>query len=119
MAVQKAGDNFVLSNQNIRQINSPQPEIGGPYAIIHTDQDRWALVTLEWDGDPRLGIRWFTGPGAGTPQSSGYATWFIVPAALNASILSAIQGLSPGLLTDVNNFLNGTLPGKNLLAKYP
>ena len=94
--------------------------MGGPYAIIHTaGPDRWALVTLEWNNDPCLGIRWFTGEGTGTPQSSGYATWFIVPAALHSCILSAIPDLSPGLLADVYSFLHGTLPGADLLAKYP
>lgn len=91
MAINNAGTNFVLTTQNIRQINSPQGPfhtVGGPYAIIHIDhQTRWALVTLEWDGTPCLGIRWFTGT-RGTPESNKWSEWFIVPDILNASILS-------------------------------
>ena len=55
-----AGNNFLLSNSNILNINSPTRNVTGPYAVVHTDQnDRWAIVALDWDNDPR----WINGLG--------------------------------------------------------
>ena len=62
------GINFNLEDDNeILKINSPVTSVGGPYRVVYKNiTERWAIVALNWDEKPRLGIRWFWG-GGGNP----------------------------------------------------
>ena len=55
-----AGQGFDLNNNAaICEIDSPRDFVtGGPYVVVYTcdNQDRWAVVTLEWEGDRVLGV---------------------------------------------------------------
>jgi hypothetical protein len=88
----KGGDNCdFTSDDEILSINSPQHSVGGPYIVVHKNTGkRWALVALEWEGQPRLGIRWFYET-AGHPISSGWPIWFILPEELNTIILDGLD----------------------------
>ena len=72
------GEDFDLfDDSKILQINSPRENISGPFDVVYKDTDeRWAIVTIKWDGKPRLGIRWFWDSN-GMPNGHGYSTWFV------------------------------------------
>lgn len=56
----------------------------------------WSVVTLEWYGQQRVGLRWNgdeTEGGKGNPQSHGQPIWFIVPEPLSEEVLRAAQRL--------------------------
>ena len=108
------GKSFLLeNNQDILNINSPRHRVGGPYAVVHKDiEARWAIVALDWEGKPRLGIRWFHGS-RGTPQSSSYPTWLIVPHTLSRAVLSGLP-LEHDFHRRIDDFLAGTLEGVEL-----
>lgn len=94
-----------MTDSEILSINSPKDIIKGPFAILHKDQeDRWAAVALLWNGQPRIGIRWFWPP-KGNPLSHGCRTWFIVPPLLNDSIIQKFALNSEQKLL-VDNFLS-------------
>lgn len=78
------------NDDEILKINSPKNKVGGPYFVIFKEtQERWAIVALKWDNQPRLGIRWFFGNG-GNPFSTGYPIWLIIPPQLSLGILSTL-----------------------------
>ena len=104
-----------FSDTDILDINSPRKRIHGPWYVIARGTSRWALVALNWDDRPALGIRWFYGP-SGTPISSSYATWFIVPDDLQNILLKGLN-LSKDITTEVENFLAGTISGQELQNK--
>lgn len=110
------GEAFDLTNEtNLLAIKSPAVSVSGPYIVVHRDlADRWALVALDWNEKPALGIRWFWGRG-GHPFSSAHPTWFILPEALQASVLNslAIEEKNREVLT---KYIAGELAG-DLLAE--
>ena len=64
---------------------------------------QWSAAEGQWEDDglwgDALAIRWngSTGAEIGNPQSRGLATWFIIPAALENAVRSAITNLpAPG-----------------------
>ena len=61
---------------------------GGPGA--------WAAAEGNWDGRPRLALRWngTDEKPIGNPQSSAKASWFIVPDELEDSVRRAIREMS-------------------------
>ena len=56
------------------------------------EEGTWAAAEGTWEGKKALAIRWNgrTGKELGQPQSSGYATWFIVPDELEDGIRDVI-----------------------------
>ena len=74
--------------------------------LYSTGSGGWSLARVGWEGSQRLGIRWNgseQGPGIGSPQSRGNATWFILPEALEQVVLEKIEELNlnaPGGLLD-------------------
>jgi hypothetical protein len=108
------GENFDLKNEEeIFKINSPQDSVNGPYIVVFKNlSERWAIVALDWDNNPTLGIKWFWGKN-GNPISHSYATWFVIPSMLHNTILDGI----PIDFQDrhkINLFLNGEISGKEL-----
>lgn len=91
MGIKNAGENFPLyDDARILEISSPQSSVGGPYIVVYKDlEERWAIVALDCDEEPCLGIRWFWGS-VGNPISTSYAIWLIIPNLLRKHILSAL-----------------------------
>lgn len=113
-----AGNSYNLTVSKILEINSPEKEVGGPYAVLYIDtKDRWSVVVLDYAGNPRLGIRWFHGT-MGIPQSSATSTWFIIPTLLNNAILTALS-LSQKTFKMVGEFLTGRIKGEDLKVIAP
>ena len=109
-----SGEKFNLNNDNdILSLNSPKNSIKGPYKVIYKDIDeRWAIIALDWDNNPSLGIRWFWGS-AGNPFSSGNPTWLIIPSPLINSILNGLP-LDFKFKKAIEKFLNNELTGDKL-----
>lgn len=109
-----AGEKCDLSNDDlILNINSPKKSVGGPYKVIHKDQiERWAIVALDWGGDPRLGIRWFVDT-KGNPTIEGQPTWFVLPPNLYISTLNGLP-LTYQDRKEVERFLMGEITGEEL-----
>jgi hypothetical protein len=114
MGVKNAGEDFPLEDNNkILEINSPQKSIKDPYVVVHKNLvDRWAIVAIDWDGKPHLGIRWFWGNG-GNPISTGYAVWFVLPTSLSKSMLSGLP-LGHEFSAKIDDFLAGKIKGTEL-----
>jgi hypothetical protein len=112
--MKNTGENFdIADDSKILKIDSPRSRVSGPYVVVFKNLDeRWAIVALEWDEDPRLGIRWFWGNG-GNPFSSGNGTWLVIPPSLSKNILSGlpIDHATSGRLDD---FLCGNITGEQL-----
>ncbi len=88
------GKDFDLeSDDDILKINSPQtpkPRVGGPYAVVYKNiEERWAIVVMKWDGEPRLGMRWFS-EYKGFPFAALHPLWFVIPPHLSKNILSGL-----------------------------
>ncbi len=109
-----SGENFDLGNDSkILSINSPQNSVGGPYVVVYKNLDeRWAIVAMDWDEEPRLGIRWFWGNG-GNPFSSANPIWLVVPPSLSRNMLSGLplDHIFSGKLDD---YLTGKITGTKL-----
>ncbi len=116
MGVKDAGENFPIGDdERILEINSPTGN--KPYKVIHKDvKNRWAIVALDWETYPRLGIRWFWYD-SGTPAYFGDATWFMFPVELTKSILSGLP-LSHEFSNVVEDFLARKITGDEL-KKWP
>lgn len=101
------GEGFDLSdNSKILQIDSPRENISGPYEVIYKDmEERWAIVSIKWDGKPSLGIRWFWDSN-GMPNGHGYSTWFVIPDEIVLSILNGLP-IKPAVKMKVQDFLAG------------
>jgi len=108
------GENFPLEKDiNILQINSPKTHLSGPYRVVFKDlEERWAIVTINWNNSPRLGIRWFWGNG-GNPFSSGHGTWLVIPSALTKNMLSGLP-IDHAFSTKVDDFLSKKITGEEL-----
>jgi len=116
------GDDTDLTNDgNILDVKSPQEKSGGehwvngPYIVVHKNtESRWAIVALDFDDTPELGIRWFTDT-SGNPISRK-PTWFIIPRELCGAILDALS-LPPAFREIIDDFLSSSekrITGKEL-----
>lgn len=114
MAIKYAGKDFPLEDNNkILEINSPQDTINGVYAVVYKDiSKRYAIVAMDWDGSPSLGMRWFHSTG-GHPVAHDYATWFLIPAALSLNMLLGLP-LSHKFSRTIDDFLAGKITGEEL-----
>ena len=108
------GETLDMTNDaEILQIQSPRTSVDGPYAVVYKDlTDRWAIVALDWDEKPRLGIRWFWGNG-GNPFSSAHPIWLVIPPTLSKSILEGLQ-IENSFSNKIYDFLEGKITGQNL-----
>jgi hypothetical protein len=113
-----AGESFDLENNSkILSINSPQKRVGGPYMVVYKDLDaRWAIVALDWDGEPKLGMRWFWS-NAGNPLSRAQPTWFIIPSEITGSILGGLS-IDYKIKGEIEDFLRGKISGEELKLRY-
>ena len=109
-----SGEDFNLENDEaILKINSPQRSLKGPYAVVYKNtEERWAIVAMNWNGEPNLGIRWFWGK-SGNPISRSYPTWFIIPSMLRNEILNSLP-LDSLFRDNLNRFLMGEISGNQL-----
>ena len=106
-----------MKDEDILSINSPQARVGGPHAIVYKDDDDgWAIVAMDWDGDPVLGIRWFDfAGGPGHPSGHGNPTWFVIPSQLSKSILAGLP-LEHKFSNKIDKFLADEISGENLAS---
>lgn len=109
-----SGANFDLTDDAaILKINSPQNSVGGPYRVVYKDiVDRWVIVAFDWNGEPRLGIRWFW-DSKGNPLSTGYPIWFVMPTPLYKSTLNGLP-LDIKARNEIEKFLLGEINGSQL-----
>jgi hypothetical protein len=109
-----SGKNCKIEDDNeILKINSPKNSVNGPYVVVYKDiVDRWAIVALDWDKEPRLWIRWFWG-GGGTPFSSANPIWLIIPPLLSNSILNGLL-LDIDFKNEIEKFLAGEIQGEDI-----
>ena len=102
-----------LVNFDILQINSPRKRLKGPYSVVYKDRKaRFAIVTMDWDNKPTLGIRWFW-DGCGYPNTHGYPTWLVAPDFIQQYILPNFN-VPPNLETRIKKFLEGEIKGEDL-----
>lgn len=103
------GEDFDLfDDSKILQIDSPRENISGPFEVIYKDTDeRWAIVTIKWDGKPCLGIRWFWDSN-GMPNGHEYSTWFVVPDEIAFAILNGLP-IKSTLKIKTQDFLAGKI----------
>lgn len=92
----------MLDDMKILSVCSPKNAVDGPYEVVYKS-DYWAIVTMDYEGEPRLGIRWFIGE-IGTPSARGVATWFVLPEELYGSILAGLP-LKPMQKASIMKFL--------------
>lgn len=109
-----SGEDFPLDDDSkILEINSPRDSVGGPYVVVYKSfEERWVIVAMDWDGKPRLGIRWFWGK-AGTPLSTGYPIWFVMPPSLSKNTLSGLP-INHKFSGKIDDFLTGKINGADL-----
>ena len=65
--------------------------------LFNTGNGGWSVASGEWDGEESLAIRWNGregDDGVGSPQSRGYATWFLIPSALESALRREVETLS-------------------------
>lgn len=100
-----------MKDSEILAMNSPRRLVGGPYVVVRSTE-YWAVVALDYDKEPRLGIRWIDDE-IGTPQSHGFPTWFIVPPDLNKMFIGGLQ-VEAKRACAICDFLNGKIDGETL-----
>ena len=117
MGIQNAGENFPLENNNkILEINSPKDQMGdSPYAVVYKDlSDRYAIVAIDWNGKPHLGIRWFWfAEGHPVSRKGSFATWFVMPTSLSRNMLFGLP-LNHEFSRKIDDFLAGKIKGSEL-----
>lgn len=102
---------MAMTPNQIFSVTSPKDKVGGPYAIvIKNDKEEWAIVALDWDGTPTLGMRWFNSD-LGFPSTFGNSTWIIIPEELHRGLLTSV---SLKTAVHVQDFLSGKITGDEL-----
>ena len=109
-----SGENFDLGNDSkILAIKAPQDSVGGPYVVVYKNlEERWAIVAMDWDEEPRLGIRWFWLT-SGCPLSNHQPIWFVVPPSLSKNLLSGLP-LDHMFSGKLDDYLTGKITGTEL-----
>jgi len=112
----KGGEECDFTDDHILSINSPESAVGGPYLVIHRDaKQRYALVALDWGGEPSIGIRWFWGD-VGNPHSRGFPTWTVLPNDLYRTLQKHFP-LNVKNAHHVEKFLIGEIAGEQLRSQ--
>ena len=83
----RGGETFPLDDDSkILGINFPKKSVGGPYVVVFKEsEERWAIVAMDWDEEPCLGIRWFWGNN-GHPSRGKTPLWFVIPSELSKNV---------------------------------
>ena len=106
-----------MDDRDILSIDSPKLKTDGPYVVIFKDEEnRWAIVALDWEKEPRLGMRWFWGE-RGYPHSRQFRTWFHIPCELTNSILNGLP-IRHDQLALVQKYLVGEIDGPTLQSDW-
>ena len=111
------GEKFNLENESeILKIKSPKKSVTkGPFCIVFKDaskNERWAIVALEWENKPRLGMRWFWSSN-GFPARGKYALWMVIPPKLAITILNGLT-VNNDFKSNFFQFLNSEISGNQL-----
>lgn len=110
----RGGETFPLEcDSAILEIKSPKDRVGGPYVVVFKNlAERWAIVAMDWEGEPRLGIRWFW-ESNGHPSGRGYPTWFVIPSELSKNVLFGLP-LAHKFSDRLEEYLTGKISGEAL-----
>ena len=102
---------------------SPKRKVGGPYIIVYKVWDEeegygWSICALDYDGDPRLGIRWWglpepNGNLPGFPGPKHQPKWLILPEEISEGVLTSLP-IHPKVLHAIRRFLAGAADGADL-----
>ena len=94
MAKKNCGEKFFekMELEDLKELDSPKDRIKNITPVFIYKKDNWALITCEWLGNRRLGIRSFWDEN-GSPSSRGYATWYIIPEDLTFVVLNRVKEL--------------------------
>ena len=112
------GETLNMSNdKEILEIKFPIEKLGGPWIVIaKSESERWAIVAAEWQGEPRLAMRWFWGK-LGNPVSHLYPTWLIISVELSNIILNGLL-LTPTQRYLIDQFMTKRMSGEDLKREY-
>jgi hypothetical protein len=77
-----------------------------------------AIVALNYDEDPGLGLRWFWDH-SGYPLARQYAAWMILPKSVSKALLKVgAFGLSPERICLLQEFLDGRISSTELIKRW-
>ena len=105
----------MISDEAMLRARTPIGKVRGPYIILHKewypDNYGWSICALHYEGNPRLGIRWWAPPGPGEdlpgyPGARNRPQWFILPYEICEGVLSGLP-IHPSVLSAVRRFLAG------------
>ena len=106
-----------MDDRDILSINAPMDRTDGPYVVVFKDEvNRWAIVALHWEEEPRLGIRWFWG-NYGYPNRGAIRTWFHIPCELTNAVLNGLP-IRHDRLALVQKFLTGEMDASTLQESW-
>ena len=110
-----------MEDNEILGIRGPGGRTGGPHVVVYKGTaEPFAVVALNWYGEPALGIRWFDDEGNGFPVSRGAPVWFLFPAVLHEPVLTGLRdlgeafGLSETRRSALKAFLRKDITGEEL-----
>ena len=111
----QGGETFPLDDDSkILGINSPEKSVGGPYVVVCKNlEERWAIVAMDWEGKPRLGIRSFWG-NYGHPSRGKTPTWFVIPPTLSKILVGS--PLAHEYSGRLEEYLDGKISGPDLAS---
>lgn len=111
----RGGETFPLDDdREILGINAPRDWVGGPYVVVSKNvEDRWAIVAMDWEREPRLGIRWFWGNN-GHPSRGKTPTWFVIPPTLSKILVGS--PLAHEYSGRLEEYLDGKISGPDLAS---
>ncbi len=106
-----------MNDKDILSINAPKEHVEGPYVVVFKDEEnQWAIVAVDWEKEPRLGIRWFWPP-YGYPNLGKTRTWFHLPQELTNAILNGLP-VHHSKLVLVQKYLAGEIDGPTLQGSW-
>ena len=80
-----------------QDVLSPKISVSNLRPIYDGGKNNWSAALLDWEQEPRVGIRWNgENKQPGNPQSRGLPTWFVMPDELAIPVLRAL--LNKGLV---------------------
>jgi hypothetical protein len=99
---------YYVVMRNPDNVQSPKRQLVLVSVILNTGEDGYAVALIRWDGEPKLAMRWngTDDPNSiGSPQSRGYATWFVIPDEFQESVLES-NNISRDNRALARNFFN-------------
>ena len=84
-------------------VYSPKGKVSEVEVLLDRGEGGFSIVSLKWDNEPRIGIRWNgDGESIGQPQSCGYPTWFILPREIALSYADSIGDIKMKAVIEIS-----------------